>query len=127
MSKKQLGGVKELRFRGLATPSVDDMQGLARCLNLCASLQVFTISKVGMSDAACAALFSTFARGAMAKLWKLLLSNNKIGEEGMKSFSTALASGAMAQLKELHLCKNRIDDEGMKAFSTALASGAMAQ
>ena len=65
MSKKQLGGVKELRFQGLAAPSVADMRGLGGCLNLCASLQTLTLVNLGMSDAACEALFSTLASGAL--------------------------------------------------------------
>jgi hypothetical protein len=39
-----------------------------------------------------------FASGAMVMLKNLWLSANQIGDEGMKSFSTALASGAMAKL-----------------------------
>eukprot|EP00966_Prymnesium_polylepis_P185052 4289072-Prymnesium_polylepis.1 len=43
----------------------------------------------------------------------------------MNSFSTALASGAMAQVTILYLSDNQIGDEGMKSVSTALASGAL--
>eukprot|EP00966_Prymnesium_polylepis_P119106 2752830-Prymnesium_polylepis.1 len=111
MSKKQLAGVKELRFKGLVAPSVDDVQSLGSCLNLCTSLQVLTATSLGMSDAACAALFSTLARGAMAQLEIVDLSTNKIGDEGMKSFSTALVSGAMAKLEKLGLFNNQIGDQ----------------
>jgi hypothetical protein len=34
MSMKQLGGIKVLRFGGIAVPSVEDAQSLGRCLNL---------------------------------------------------------------------------------------------
>eukprot|EP00966_Prymnesium_polylepis_P180989 4192106-Prymnesium_polylepis.1 len=113
MSKKQLAGVKQLRFKGLAVPSVDDVQSLGRCLNLCTSLQVLTATSLGISDAACAALFSTLARGALPQLKIFALADNQIGDEGMNSFSTALASGAMANLEELALFNNLIGDEGM--------------
>eukprot|EP00966_Prymnesium_polylepis_P273328 6314521-Prymnesium_polylepis.2 len=63
----------------------------------------------------------------MAKLEKRFLYDNLIGDEGTKSFSTALVSGAMAQLKILYLADNQIGDKGMNSFSTALVSGALAQ
>eukprot|EP00966_Prymnesium_polylepis_P000330 7527-Prymnesium_polylepis.1 len=56
------------------------------------------------------------ASGAMAQLKVLRLNINKIGDESMKSFSTALASGALPQLKVLVLECNKIGDEGMNAF-----------
>ena len=78
--------------------------------------------------------------GALGSLKILDLGNNRIGDEGLKSFSAAVASGAadrrfglqfirhgaLAQLQELSLGGNKIGDEGMKSFSAALASGALA-
>eukprot|EP00966_Prymnesium_polylepis_P093995 2175859-Prymnesium_polylepis.1 len=90
MSMKQLGGIKVLGFGGIAAPRVEDAQSLGRCLNLCSDLETLTFIGVGMSDGACAALFSTLASGAMAQLKELNLYDNQIGDEGMKSFSTAL-------------------------------------
>eukprot|EP00966_Prymnesium_polylepis_P206048 4774556-Prymnesium_polylepis.1 len=78
MSKKQLAGIKELRFQGLAAPNVDDMRSLGRCLNLCPSLKVLALNSVSMSDAACAALFSTLASGAMAHVTILRLDSDQI-------------------------------------------------
>eukprot|EP00966_Prymnesium_polylepis_P213412 4942681-Prymnesium_polylepis.1 len=78
MSMKQLGGIKVLRFGGIAAPSVKDAQSLGCCLNLCANLEMLTFIRVGMSDEACAALFSTLASGAMAQLKELGLSTNQI-------------------------------------------------
>eukprot|EP00966_Prymnesium_polylepis_P265267 6128343-Prymnesium_polylepis.1 len=63
----------------------------------------------------------------MAKLETFFLHDNLIGDEGMKSFSTALVSGAMAHVTIPCLDSNQIGDKAMDSFSTALASGAMAQ
>eukprot|EP00966_Prymnesium_polylepis_P327675 7383526-Prymnesium_polylepis.2 len=56
MSMKQLGGIKVLRFGGIAAPSVDDAMSLGRCLNLCTNLETLTIVQVSMSDEACDAV-----------------------------------------------------------------------
>eukprot|EP00966_Prymnesium_polylepis_P081688 1892354-Prymnesium_polylepis.1 len=52
--------------------------------------------------------------GAMAKLEKLLLFNNQIGDQGMQAFSTALASGAMANLETLYMHRNPGDPAAVK-------------
>jgi hypothetical protein len=136
LSKKQLGGIKELHSQALAVPidlwmacGACMRRRLGCCLNLCARLQVLTLVRVGLTDAA-------WLRGALlppcrgvpaAQLQELYLYYNQIGNEGMTSFSAALVSGAMAQLEKLGLYKNWIGSEGMVAFSTALASRALSQ
>jgi hypothetical protein len=52
--------------------------------------------KLGDGDAAILALL--VGLGAMVKLEKLYLYGNQVGDEGMKSFSSALASGSMGLL-----------------------------
>ena len=58
--------------------------------------------------------------GALARLTKLNVSDNEIGDEGMKVFSSALSSGALASLTKLWLSDNQIADAGMIAFAEAL-------
>ena len=53
----------------------------------------------------------------------LKLNYNRIGDNGMQSFSTAITSGALGLLKELRLQGNQIGSKGMKAFSTAITPG----
>eukprot|EP00966_Prymnesium_polylepis_P000779 17499-Prymnesium_polylepis.1 len=48
-----------------------------------------------------------------------------MGDEGMKSFSTALASGAMAKVTLLNLGANKIGDEGMWPGSSCANSSCM--
>ena len=61
----------------------------------------------------------------MLYLYVLRLASNKIGDEGMKSFSDALGRGALPQLKVLGLNRNKIGDAGLASFSGVLASGAL--
>ena len=68
---------------------------------------------------------TALSTGELSSLTILDLSDNRIGDEGMKAFSEALSRGVLASLTVLDLSDNRIGDEGMKAFSTALSSGAL--
>jgi Ran GTPase-activating protein (RanGAP) involved in mRNA processing and transport len=77
-----------------------------------------------IGDEGMTAFSTALASGVLVQLTCLDFDNNQIGDVGMKAFSTALTSGALPQLKELHLGSNQIGDEGMKSFSTALDSGA---
>ena len=54
-------------------------------------------------------------KGALAFLGNLFLSNNQIGDEGMKAFSGALSSGALASLQVLY-----VDDGPMGTDHPAL-------
>jgi hypothetical protein len=63
--------------------------------------------------------------GALAKMTGLGLTSNKIGDDGMKAFASAIASGALPNLKLLYLGRNKISDPGMVSFSDAIARGAL--
>eukprot|EP00966_Prymnesium_polylepis_P156373 3612703-Prymnesium_polylepis.1 len=108
MSTNQLGGIKELEFMHMPAPSVEDGRGLGRCLHLSINLTKLFFSGVGMSDGAFGGLLSSLGKGALPQLMELSLGDNKIGDEGMKTFSMALASGAVAQLTVLKLFGNKI-------------------
>ena len=47
------------------------------------------------------AFSSACAGGALAKLERLALGKNKIGDKGLEAFSGALATGALPSLEEL--------------------------
>ena len=63
--------------------------------------------------------------GSLANLTRLDLTDNQIGDEGMKAFSTSITSGALGKLTYLNLGSNQIGDEGIKAFSAAIARGSL--
>ena len=66
-------------------------------------------------------VFSTaLSSGALASLEKLYVSENQIGDEGIKAFSSALSSGSLGSLTHLDLDNNRIGDAGMIAFANAI-------
>ena len=52
--------------------------------------------------------------GALAKLERLYLSDNQIGDYGMKAFSTAIASGALPKLEVVNVSSNPGNKMGMK-------------
>ena len=63
----------------------------------------------------------------MANLRKLVLTNNQISDAGMIALSDAIGTGPLGSLVYLSLRDNRIGDEGMKAFLSAIApSGPLA-
>lgn len=64
------------------------------------------------------------ASGALANLKELYLQRNKVGDEGMQAFASAIATGALANLETLYLHQNEISDPGMAAFADAIATGA---
>ena len=61
----------------------------------------------------------------LAKLWELNLSDNKMGDFGMRGLVDGLGRGAMPSLTGLHLHHNRIATEGAAALAAALDRGAM--
>ena len=61
--------------------------------------------------------------GAMAKLERLYLRDNKVEDAGMSSFSDAIAAGALSNLTVLTLDENKIGDVGMTAFAKAIVTG----
>ena len=56
----------------------------------------------------------------MAQLDWLQLSNNEIGDSGVKALADAVSSGALASLEKLSLFQNAIGDEGMSALAKAI-------
>ena len=62
---------------------------------------------------------------ALGSLCSLDLAGNRISDEGISAFSTAISSGSLAKLTKLDLAFNKIGDDGMKAFSDAIAMGSM--
>ena len=68
------------------------------------------------------ALAAAFAEGAMPKLEKLWLADNKIGDEGARPSRRRLGS-ALPELKGLYLGGNQIGDEGAVASRRRLGRG----
>lgn len=62
---------------------------------------------------------------ALPSLELLYLMNNKIGDDGMTAFSTAIARNALPSLKKLFLHINEIGDMGMERFGEALCRGGL--
>ena len=58
-------------------------------------------------------------------LTKLLLYNNKFGDDGMTALAGAVSNGALPALKELSLHTNQIGDVGMQALAGAVSKGAL--
>ena len=52
--------------------------------------------------------------GAMANLFDLSLRDNRIGDEGMKAFASAIAIGALPSLQTLWLHGNPGDEKPAK-------------
>ena len=69
---------------------------------------------------------TALSTGELSSLTILDLSDNRIGDEGMKAFSTALSSGALGSLVELWLHDNKISRDGMSAFAQEIARGSLA-
>ncbi len=69
------------------------------------------------------AFTSAIARGA--KLEKLWLKNNKIGDAGMIAFAGAIGTRPLASLTVLGLAGNKFGDVGMKSFSEAIGKGSL--
>ena len=63
--------------------------------------------------------------GALAKLKYLFLTDNQVGDEGIKAFASAIASGALGSCQVINLRSNNIGEAGMQAFSDAIRSGAL--
>jgi hypothetical protein len=63
-----------------------------------------------------------FLSMSLPNLETLSLQLNQIGDEGMKSLSSAIASGSLRSLIILRLDGNKISDPGMIAFAEALKS-----
>ena len=53
-----------LDFQGIAKPTIEDMQRLGRCLNLCKRLKELILINSGIDAKACEALFSTLTNAA---------------------------------------------------------------
>ena len=124
MSVAQLGGIKKLDFDGFKPPTVEDAQQLGRCLSLCQQLEVCDLRRVGMTDEACAALFSTLASGSLGALTylalngtlpKLALNGNSIGDAGVSALAGALASGSLPALQTVVMYGNPGSDAPIKA------------
>ena len=62
-----------------------------------------------------AALSFAHAKGSMAKLETLYLTDNKIGDLGMSSLSEALAKGSLAPGAEVYLFNNNAKKAGKQA------------
>jgi len=78
------------------------------------------------------ALKHAHAKGALASLEKLVLSDNPFGNEGMSTLAKVITpdkygKGPLASLKTLQLNQNDIRDDGLKVFLEACANGALAQ
>lgn len=127
MSTNQLGGIKRLDFDGMPAPSTIDARQLGGCLGLCVNLEGLDLRNVQMSAEAATALFSNLAKGALAQLQLLSLSENSIGDAGVTTLTSACANGALAQLKTLGLDNTRTGDAGVTALATVCANGALAQ
>ena len=69
---------------------------------------------------------SKHAMGALAKLTRLNLNSNKIGDVGLATLAEACAKGALAKLKpsSLSLGRNPASLEAQQAVKHALASRA---
>ena len=62
-----------------------------------------------------AALEHAHNEGALEELEELNLSDNKIGDEGLRHLGDALARGAAPALEELNLCGNPANGAAKKA------------
>eukprot|EP00966_Prymnesium_polylepis_P206507 4784620-Prymnesium_polylepis.1 len=60
------------------------------------------------------------ASGALGSLVYLGLRNNRIGDEGMKAFSSAIASGALAQLTYLFVYGNPTSEAARQEAEDAI-------
>ena len=67
MSINQLGGIKMLDFTGISKPTVQDVEQLGRCLNLCRNLDLLDLNGVGLTAETAKALFSTLTNDARFK------------------------------------------------------------
>jgi Leucine-rich repeat (LRR) protein len=76
-------------------------------------------------------IFEALTTGKLENLTQFWISDNQIGDDGMKHFSNVikptrkLPKGALASLEWLTLDGNNISPDGMAAFSDALSSGAL--
>ncbi len=70
-------------------------------------------------------LCEVITSGSLRSLEKLFLGGNQIGDDGVKSLSTAIASGSLAKLTYLNLSSNQISDPGITSLSDAIASGSL--
>ena len=98
-------------------------------LKLMGEATALMYTSLGWGDEAMQQLSSAFmyahANGSMRNFVDLRLSNNRIGDEGMKAFSAATSSGSLRALTRLDLDGNQIGDAGMTDFSRAIASGSL--
>jgi len=74
MSQRQLGGIEELNLSDMRAPSVEEARRLTGCLELCDSLEVLRMSTCRLDDAACVAIFSSLATGALPRLTVLYVA-----------------------------------------------------
>ena len=76
-------------------------------------------------------IFEALSTGKLENLTQFWISDNQIGDDGMKHFSNVikptrkLPKGALASLEWLTLDGNNISSDGMAAFSHALSSKAL--
>ncbi|EOD26576.1 hypothetical protein EMIHUDRAFT_64618 [Emiliania huxleyi CCMP1516] len=92
------------------------MEQLGRCLNLCKNLSQCDLSRVGLTDEPCRALFSTLKFNGV--LTCLNVGGNYIGPTGATAIAEALRGNEV--LTKLDLSVNYISDEGVKALASAL-------
>ena len=92
----------------------------------CATNRVSSVHHVGSHVDM---LITLLSKGALANLNVLVLSGNKIGDDGMKAISDVIkptaqgGKGALAKLESLKLISNEIGDAGATALASACAKG----
>ena len=89
------------------------MGGALAC---CPKLKKLVLTDMGADDAAMASFFGALGSGAAPALERLSLSDNLIGDEGMRHLADALSRGAALEM--LNLDFNKIGDEGIDTWPT---------
>jgi len=128
LSRRDLLVRTELR---LADHLTGDAQLRALCAacavsGVLAAVNVLDLSYDRISEDGMADFASALASGALPSCTRLDLCNNQIGDKGLEAFASACAGGAMASASYINLACNGIGDKGVKAFAAALAMGGLA-
>ena len=109
----QLGGAEQLDFDGMPHPSVAEAARFGRCLNLCVNVSELSLSRAGLDDTSCMAIFSNLSEGALPRLTRLRLIQNLIGDAGVDALAVACTL-ALPSLQEIYVQGNNISPQALE-------------
>ena len=96
-----------------------EMVQLCKVLPFCRSLTKLLLYQNKLGDESMIALAGAVSKGALPALKELFLYKNNIADAGMIALAGAVGKGALASLETLALDENKIGDDGLKVFAEA--------